>query len=277
MATRPRKGPAPATPDAIERAYTQAVRGVNARLVAAARAFLWPALERSARLSASNGQDSRLDAADDLSPFADLDFGVLQVRLGRLASGASHRLVDQFGRRLGTWNRADMERILKIDLANEPPEVRAVLDAWRRENVSLITSIASRLHEDVHEVVRDAQRRGAHVDTVRRELLERFDVSRSRATLIARDQILKANSDLTRERHMEAGITRYVWSTSRDERVRPMHRDLEGTIHEWDDPPVTNEQGDRNNPGEDYQCRCVAVPVLDDPNLSLPTLGPRPF
>lgn len=261
MARRARRAPRPASPDSIERAYTLAVREVNARLVAAARAFLWPALDRAERDTAK-ASDVRLDA-DDLSAFADLDFGQLRIRLGRLSQAGARRIVDRFGRRIQDWNRQDLERILTIDLANEPPEVQRALTAWRRENVALIESIATRLHDDVHQVVRDAQRRGAHVRTVRRELMERFDVSRSRATLIARDQILKANSDLTRVRHQEAGIDRYVWSTSRDERVRPMHRDLEGTIHRWDDPPVTNEKGDRNHPGQDYQCRCVSVPVLD--------------
>lgn len=43
-----------------------------------------------------------------------------------------------------------------------------------------------------------------------------------------------------------------------------MHQELDGTEQSWDDPPVTNEDGDRNHPGEDYQCRCVAYPILDE-------------
>jgi uncharacterized protein with gpF-like domain len=42
-----------------------------------------------------------------------------------------------------------------------------------------------------------------------------------------------------------------------------MHRALEGTVHSYNDPPVTNKQGDRNHPGGDYQCACQAEPVID--------------
>jgi SPP1 gp7 family putative phage head morphogenesis protein len=76
--------------------------------------------------------------------------------------------------------------------------------------------------------------------------------------LIARDQTLKLNSAITKDRHIAAGISEYTWSTSLDDRVRPEHEALEGTKHSWDAPP---EPG---HPGEDFQCRCVAIPVIDE-------------
>ena len=33
-------------------------------------------------------------------------------------------------------------------------------------------------------------------------------------------------------------------------------------MFDWDDPPVTNDDGDTNAPGEDYRCRCVAIPQI---------------
>jgi SPP1 gp7 family putative phage head morphogenesis protein len=248
----PRRLPAPSPPDAVERAYTGALRGLNRSLVAAVRGFLARPFEAARR------QDDPLDG------FAGLDFGLLKIRLGRIAEDAAPEIVEKFAGRIGRWNGREIASILGISLARESPEILAALDAWQRENVALITSIAERLHEDVIETVRDATRAGVRVETLAADLAERYGVSESRAELIARDQTLKANADLTAIRHETAGIERYVWSTSRDERVRPMHADLEGTIHAWDDPPVTNERGDKNHPGGDYQCRCVAIPVLDD-------------
>lgn len=49
---------------------------------------------------------------------------------------------------------------------------------------------------------------------------------------------------------------RYVWRTRRDERVRASHRANDGRIFDWDDPPATG------HPGEDYGCRCRAVPYV---------------
>ncbi len=53
-----------------------------------------------------------------------------------------------------------------------------------------------------------------------------------------------------------ANTERYVWRTQRDERVRPSHRMNDGRIFSWSDPPSTG------HPGEDYNCRCEAVPYF---------------
>jgi SPP1 gp7 family putative phage head morphogenesis protein len=137
-------------------------------------------------------------------------------------------------------------------------------ERFRKENVALIKSIAEDQLDQVTELLDDAFEAGDDVDTVRAKVKERFDVSKSRADLIARDQVLKLNSQITQARQRSVGIESYIWSTSNDERVRPGHDDLEGETFRWDDPPVTNEEGDRNHPGEDYQCRCVAIPVLPE-------------
>jgi SPP1 gp7 family putative phage head morphogenesis protein len=54
-------------------------------------------------------------------------------------------------------------------------------------------------------------------------------------------------------------VEEYVWSTSRDERVRPSHSAKDGKRFKWNDPP-----SDTGHPGNEIQCRCVAIPVLDD-------------
>lgn len=50
---------------------------------------------------------------------------------------------------------------------------------------------------------------------------------------------------------------RYVWLTAGDERVRASHAANDGKVFFWSDPPPTG------NPGEEYGCRCVAVPYAD--------------
>ncbi len=109
--------------------------------------------------------------------------------------------------------------------------------------------------------------RGAHVDVLRSELMERYGVAESRAELIARDQLGKMNGQLAEARAREIGVDEYIWRVSGgvggDGRNRPMHLKLEGTKHRYDDPPVTNEDGDTNNPGEDFQCRCTTEPAVD--------------
>jgi SPP1 gp7 family putative phage head morphogenesis protein len=87
---------------------------------------------------------------------------------------------------------------------------------------------------------------------------------RSSDAMIGRDQALKFAALLNRTL-LERVSPTYIWVTSHDERVRKMHRALDGRTFSWNDPPITNPQGEANHPGQDYNCRCVPV---------LPTLLP---
>ncbi len=206
----------------------------------------------------------REDADIDPSRFLGI-FSFLRVRIAQISSGAVvSRILDQFGRAITQSNGTDLERILNISFSDESPDVLALLQEWREENLRLIQSLSNDVVDQVSEQITQATIRGTRVETLRRLIQNRFNVARSRAELIAVDQTLKANAALTRVRHQEAGITQYVWSTSRDERVRDRHRDLEGRVFDWDSPPVTNDKGERNHPGEDIRCRCVAIAVIPD-------------
>lgn len=154
-----------------------------------------------------------------------------------------------------------------IPLYKDKPAIRQDADRsaeFIRRNVGLITSIPAQMLDQVERVVVQGIARGQHVEPLRKAVQERFRVAESRAELIARDQVLKLNAQLAEDRAKEQGVETYVWRCSGgpngDGRVRPMHLELEGTRHRFDSPPVTNEQGDTNNPGEDFQCRCTAEP-----------------
>lgn len=110
----------------------------------------------------------------------------------------------------------------------------------------------------VREIFGDPKSAGLRVEQLQARLQERAEVSASRAELIARDQTTKLLGSLNQARQKEAGITSYIWSTSMDERVREDHALREGQTFRWDDPP------DDGHPGEPIQCRCSAIPVLED-------------
>ena len=53
----------------------------------------------------------------------------------------------------------------------------------------------------------------------------------------------------------QAGYGRYIWTTRKDNKVRPDHARLEGRIINWNDPPVVDlRSGRRRHAGEDYNC-----------------------
>ena len=66
--------------------------------------------------------------------------------------------------------------------------------------------------------------------------------------------------------YTDAGVPKYKWGTvvgSPGHEVRHSHAILKGKIFRWDNPPVVNEKGDRKNPGEDFGCRCFAIPIVE--------------
>lgn len=154
-------------------------------------------------------------------------------------------------------------RLLAIDVAQSDHQ-RAMLREWSERNAEYITRIPAEVANRVAHVVATQVREGTSVQTIAKMVQRSMQIGENRARLIARTETAKLNSMIHRQASESAGATRYRWRTSEDQRVRPMHRQLNNTEHTWDDPPITNEQGQANNPGEDYQCRCVAIPVFDD-------------
>ncbi len=244
----------PRLPTRTERRYTRGLLRLNAALARMARTALAPHLDRARR---AERQDAELDVQS-----LGTDLGVLFLRMARLARRRAPLLVDQWGRDLDAENARDVGRVLRINPAEDSATVAAALQVARLDNVALIRSIPERMHADLRLLLAEAGASGMRVETLARRLEERYAVSASRATLIARDQTLKTNSALTRARHQEAGVVEYEWNASGDERVRDRHGELDGQIFRWDNPPVTNDSGERNHPGEDYQCRCIARPRL---------------
>lgn len=190
------------------------------------------------------------------------------------------RLVDTIAGKVDQHNAAEFQRVIGIDANQLGGGVAGLLDDWRAENIDLITSIPETLLDQVSDVFTKMWDSGARVETIRDALQERFGVSESRAELIARDQTLKLNGQLASSRQQAAGITKYTWVTSSDERVRGNpggmypnpsktgrivsdHFHLNGQTFTYGQPPITNDAtGDRNEPGQDFQCRCTASPVL---------------
>lgn len=139
----------------------------------------------------------------------------------------------------------------------------AELLAFRQTNVSLITKTSDETLARVRKVL-EAQA-FEHPSTLKLALQEQFDISARKAEFWATDQTLKLAGQIQESRQKSAGITQYVWRTSRDERVREGHKDLDGTVQTWGDPPIVDQRtGRRAPPGLDFRCRCTAEPILPD-------------
>jgi len=258
---RPRRQ---ATPKPLERAYFLDLQLMLKAMLDSVSTYVIPVID-SIRNQASLLKPT-VDSykADD---FADLiDDAMRQARiqfLRRYSEGEIAELVRKQAAKIDAFSAAQIDKqfgaVLGIDLTRIEPWLSAEYKTFTRENVSLIKSIPDQFFDKVERSIIKNVRQGALTKDIKAEILKNYDVSESRAALIARDQVGKFNGNLNQLRQTNVGVAKYIWSTSGDERVRDSHASKEGKTFSWNDPP-----SDTGHPGEDFQCRCSAIPVFDD-------------
>lgn len=121
------------------------------------------------------------------------------------------------------------------------------------------------LRDDVQENALEGYRFDKLIDKIK----QRSGASDSKAKFLARQETSLFMAQYRQERFAEAGVLRYRWSTSRDRRVRDSHRDLDGTIQLYSQPPIVDAKtGRRGNPGQDFNCRCVDIPIVSPAGIT---------
>ncbi len=168
----------------------------------------------------------------------------------------------KFAKRIETKNGAEFKRV--VGISNQDTGLKTALDTFQNRNVSLVKSLAQTQIQNFRSLLEQAEVNAWRVEQLQAQIQASFSVSKSKANLLARDQVLKLNGQLTQTRQQNAGITKYIWTTAGDERVRPVHDELDGTVQRWDRPPVISKDGRTGHPGDDYQCRCTAFPYLEE-------------
>lgn len=99
---------------------------------------------------------------------------------------------------------------------------------------------------------------------------EQVEQADGRLRLLARHEVGNLVGTVTAQTSQALGVRRYTWRSERDERVRPLHKKLDGTIRSWDDPHPTE-----GHPGATWGCRCTAQPVVDEAAVREATTPPR--
>lgn len=240
-----RRNAAPRHPAAAIVAYRAALARVADRFAASVRTSLSGKLDRFALRERHDATDD--DARSALSGVA-FDLATASRAAGTAAAATLRHSRSEFRR-------------LKLVVDREPKLDKA-LAAWKKASVGRVEKILEREKGTIVDLLADSEDRTP--DELSDRLEDRFAVTKRKLETAAHDDILTLNGEITRDRQQAAGVTSYVWTTAGEERVRPSHRELDGRTFDWDDPPVTNDAGDTNIPGGDYNCRCVAFPVLPE-------------
>lgn len=240
-----------------ETAYLKALRVMLRSMASAVRDEVIPAVERDMAIKlVARGFTGDIDG----SVFERI--AQLGNALANVAHGTVMRILGLESQRHTKAFMATAKRTLGVDLQAvvRNDDLAEYLEAAATRNIGLIRGLSQLLTQRVQHTVTSHVIAGGTVPELRTKLRDDFGFADSRARLIARDQTAKFNSDLNRIRHKQAGIEKYTWRTSHDERVRPRHRKLDGNIYAYDEPTGA-EQG--LPPGQPVQCRCIAQAIVE--------------
>lgn len=268
---------APRYPQGVEREYIRVTNSYMRLLSKAIAEELVPEIRKAANLELAPGY-WREDDANGLMQRLAVAFDKCTSHLEKQTSSFDlHHRLSQIAAltvklNIKEWKRA-VKDTLGIDLLDDyytGEFYRQALEAWTQLNVGLIKTIPSNTLDKMRDIVMTGYQNGETTTSIIKKIQRAYSISRRRARLIARDQLGKLNADITKKQQQDAGVDEYEWSDSRDEKVRKRHHELDGKRFRWDDPPIVDQKtGRRCHPGQDYQCRCCALPVFDIDTLDL--------
>lgn len=193
----------------------------------------------------------------DFTRLAELSVGLTATSdnmVRRILGLESKRHTETFMRTARRALGVDLRQVIRDD------DLTDYLNNAALRNSALIKNLGDDTVNRVSQAVIGATIDGKSATKLQEQLVKDFGILDNRAKFIAQDQMAKLNSDLNRIRHEQAGITEYIWATSRDERVRSLHRSLDRTQYKYGEP--TGAEGGQG-PGKPVRCRCVARGVVE--------------
>lgn len=257
-----RKVPRATPPTSVVRDYTRALLALVRGHVRPAFAELFRELPDILADAARDRQDStRTDAGEGerVRRIIDRAKGVIR---GALNTKDIKDLGEKFAQQTSTHQRIQLAKqtqaALGADVFISDRRIPALAEAFIDANVGLVANIGDKVAADIEAATMRAIQGGTLHGDLAKELEEKLGLGEDRCKLIARDQVGKLYGQITSARHREMGVTRFIWRSVGDERVRDEHQDFDGNTYEYDDPP----EGEL--PGEPILCRCNAEPVFDD-------------
>lgn len=254
-----RKVPLTCFPDAVAVSYSRAITKMVRELGKETLKMFDKEIEREIELTRKDKQGLITDGFFGLFRRIFKSFTKKAIKI--FSDKRKKNAANTFVANLNQFNKNNMfqqGKVRGIDSTKTEPRLNAFMKAKVAENVSYITKIQDEYVEKIEEIIETGVKSGRNPKVIRNQLVERIGMTENRAQFIAIDQAGTILGQMTAERHQNMGVEKFRWLTAQDERVRESHKELGDKVFSYEDPP------DVGLPGEDYRCRCVAIPVFDE-------------
>jgi SPP1 gp7 family putative phage head morphogenesis protein len=137
-----------------------------------------------------------------------------------------------------------------------------------RRNAEIIKTLPIDLSNSINKYIAEEGLNGRRASDIAKDIQEMFPAkSKARASIIARTEVSKTSTALTRARADNIGLDWYIWRTSEDSRVRDSHKKMAEVLIKWTNPPSPEVlAGEKSfgyyHAGEIFNCRCYPEPVI---------------
>jgi len=230
--------------------------------------------------------DEAPDAADLAKlaryKFEDAQTGNFAAVLLRLSKAAAKSILKQFSNdRIDTITQKSLGKLDKKSKEEFYKQVAAktginVTDLIAKEGLKSTTNALMTETSQWIKTLRDdtfqkftnntlfAMSQGESLDTVVSQFDDIVSERKNHAKFLARNQVQNYNSVTTKIRAQNLGITKAIWETAGDERVRPAHADREGKEFNLAEGLYSSDDGLYLLPGTDYNCRCTYTMIIPE-------------
>ena len=282
-AARPTPIKAPKSPRGIENELASVIEFMVETM---ARRFQNQVLNQLQVRTVEKFADEAPDAADletmDRYKFADAQTGNFASILLRLSKAAGKSILKQFSNgRIDAITQAALGKLDKKSKEEFYKRVAAktginVTDLIAKEGMKSTTNALVAETSQWIKTLRDdtfqkftnntlfAMSQGESLDTIVSQFDDVVSERKNHAKFLARNQVQNYNSITTKIRAQNLGITKAVWETAGDERVRPSHEDREGKEFDLAEGLYSDIDGLYLLPGTDYNCRCTYTMIIPE-------------
>lgn len=155
-----------------------------------------------------------------------------------------------------------------------PASRRKVLASEWTNNMKLyVKEWTEKAIKDLRKDVQSHTFSGARYETMVKTIQKSYGESHNKAKFLARQETNLLLAKYKEDRYKDIGIKKYKWVCVRNAKdkspdqhtpgnVRYYHGLNDQKIFSWDTGAIVNEKGERKNPGQDYNCRCYARPIV---------------
>lgn len=220
--------------------------------------------------------------ARTVEKFADAQTGNFASILLKLSKAAAKKLLQQFSNeRIDTISQKALSKLDKKSKEEFYKRVAAktginVADLIAKEGMkpttnALVAETAQwikTLRDDTFQKFTNntlfAMSQGESLDTIVSQFDDVVAERKNHAKFLARNQVQNYNSITTKIRAQNLGITKAIWETAGDERVRPSHADREGQEFDLAEGLYSSLDDLYLLPGADYNCRCTYTMIIPE-------------